>query len=84
VDDIIVYSKTYEEHVRRLDAVIGKLTTAGFTINIDTCEFCKQEIKCFGHVTSLSTAEVCDRNGKIKGQFKWKSIKVYMEETDEI
>jgi hypothetical protein len=39
VDDIVVYSKTYEEHVKHLDAVLGKLTTAGFTINIDKCEF---------------------------------------------
>ena len=35
VDDIIVYSNTYEEHIKHLDAVLGKLTTAGFIINID-------------------------------------------------
>jgi siroheme synthase (precorrin-2 oxidase/ferrochelatase) len=28
VDDIIVYSKTFEEHIKRLDE-IGKLTSAG-------------------------------------------------------
>jgi len=39
VDDIIVYSNTYEEHIKLLDAVLGKLTTAGFTINIDKYNF---------------------------------------------
>jgi hypothetical protein len=28
-------------------------------------------------VIALSTVEVCDNNDKIKGQFDWKSIKVY-------
>ena len=58
VDDIIVYSNTYEEHIKHLDAVIGKLTTAGFTINIDKCNFCKQEIKFLGHVVSDKQVKV--------------------------
>jgi len=39
VDDTIVYSNTYSEHIKHLDAVLGKLTKAGFTINIDKCNF---------------------------------------------
>jgi hypothetical protein len=35
VRDIIVYSDAYEEHVRHLDAVLGKLRTVGFTIDTD-------------------------------------------------
>jgi len=42
--DIIVYSNTYEEQIKHLDAVLGKLKTAGLTINVDKCNFCKQEI----------------------------------------
>jgi hypothetical protein len=34
---IIVYSSIYEEHIKHLDAVLGKLMMAGFTINIDKC-----------------------------------------------
>jgi hypothetical protein len=52
VDDNIVYSNTYEEHIKHLDTVLGKLTTAGFTINIDKCDFCKQEIKLLGRVVT--------------------------------
>jgi hypothetical protein len=44
VDDITVYSNTYAEHVKQLDAVLGKLMTAGLTINIDKCDFCKQRL----------------------------------------
>jgi hypothetical protein len=42
VDDTNVYSNTYEEHVKNVDTVLEKFTTAGFTINIDKCDFCKQ------------------------------------------
>jgi hypothetical protein len=52
VDGIVVYSKTYEERVKYLDAVFGRLTTAGFTTNIDKCYFCKQDIKFLGHIIS--------------------------------
>jgi hypothetical protein len=52
VDDILVYSRTFEEHLHHLDIVIGKLTHAGFTLNITKCKFCIKEIKFLGHVIS--------------------------------
>jgi hypothetical protein len=50
VGDIIVYSKTFEEHIEHLDDVIRKYTSVGFTINVDKCNFCMHEIKFLGHV----------------------------------
>jgi hypothetical protein len=31
---------------------MDKLTTAGFTINLDKCSFCKEEVKFLEHVLS--------------------------------
>jgi hypothetical protein len=42
VDDIIVYSSIYKEQVKHPDTVFEKLKTAGFTINFDNCDFCRQ------------------------------------------
>jgi hypothetical protein len=53
-----VYSNTYEEHIKHLDAVLGKLTTAGFTIIINKCDFCKQGIKFLDHVISNKQVKV--------------------------
>jgi hypothetical protein len=39
VDDILVYSRTFEEHLVHLDRVIGRLTEAGFTLNAAKCKF---------------------------------------------
>jgi hypothetical protein len=53
-----VYSNESEEHVKHLGDVLGKLTTTCFTIKIDKCNFCKQEILFLGHVTSNRQVKV--------------------------
>jgi hypothetical protein len=47
VDDLVIFSKTFEEHLEPLDSVFGKLTAAGFTLHLGKCNFCKPEIKFF-------------------------------------
>jgi hypothetical protein len=54
VDDILIYSKSFEEHVIHLDTAIKKLTKAGFTLNIGKCQFCREEIKFLGHIINKS------------------------------
>ena len=54
--DITVHSNTCE-HIKHLNALLGKLTTACVTINIDECDFCKQE-KNLSHV-------ICDKQVKV-------------------
>ena len=50
VDDIIVHSPTFELHIKHLDDILDRLTRAGFTINVEKCNFCKTEISFLGHV----------------------------------
>jgi hypothetical protein len=49
IDDILIHSKTFDDHLRHLNTVLGKLTKAGFTINATKCRFCKDEVKFLGH-----------------------------------
>ena len=48
-DDILVYSKTFDEHLTHLDTVIRRLTEAGFTLNASKCLFCRAEVTFLGH-----------------------------------
>ena len=50
LDDIIIYSKTSEEHVKRLEAVFKKLSNAGLKLKPSKCEFFKSEITYLGHI----------------------------------
>ena len=52
LDDIIVFSRTPEEHFHRLKAVISKLRAAGLKLKPTKCDLFKQQIKYLGHVVS--------------------------------
>jgi len=52
VDDILIFSRSFDQHMDHLDTVLNKLTSAGFTINARKCSFCKPEIKFLGHAVS--------------------------------
>ena len=51
LDDIIVFSKTPEEHIERLCGVFTKLASAGLKLKPSKCEFFKK-ITYLGHVVS--------------------------------
>ena len=44
LDDIIVFSKTPEEHIKRLRDVFEKLSAAGLQLKPSKCEFFKSQI----------------------------------------
>ena len=50
LDDILVVSKTEEEHFRKLDLVLSRLAAAGLKIKLEKCKFMKREVKYLGHV----------------------------------
>jgi hypothetical protein len=52
VDDILVHSKTFDEHIHHLDIVFDKLTTAGFTLNVSKCKFGVAKVRFLGHEIS--------------------------------
>ena len=49
LDDIVVFSKTYEEHLVRLQAVFTKLKEAGLKLSPSKCKFFQEETKYLGH-----------------------------------
>lgn len=52
LDDIIVYSRTWEEHLSRLEAVFQRLRNYGLKLTPKKCHFAKTEVKYLGHVVS--------------------------------
>ena len=52
LDDIIVYSKTPEEHLERLEAVFQKISKARLKLKPNKYEFFKSEITYLGHIVS--------------------------------
>ena len=52
LDDIIVFSKTPEEHIERLRGVFEKLAAAGLRLKLNKCEFFKLQVTYLGHIVS--------------------------------
>jgi len=50
VDDIVIFSKTFEKLLRHTNLIFNKLTTAGFTINALKCKFCQPQMNFLRHV----------------------------------
>lgn len=45
LDDVIIFSKTIDEHFDRLDAVFRRLKENGLKLKGSKCEFFKTEVK---------------------------------------
>ncbi|GFX46344.1 retrovirus-related Pol polyprotein from transposon 297 [Trichonephila clavipes] len=52
LDDIIVFSETFEDHLIRLRLVLKCLQEAGLKLNSKKCLFAAQEVKILGHHVS--------------------------------
>lgn len=50
LDDLLIFSDTYEEHVQHVRSVLDKLREAGLQLDIDKCEFSVHETKYLGMV----------------------------------
>ena len=58
LDDIIIFSKTYEEHLLHLEAVFEKLEKAGLKLSPSKCKLFQTRIKYLGHIISEKGAAV--------------------------
>lgn len=52
LDYVIVFSSTVEEHVSRLDVVLGRLQQEGLKAKLEKCSFFQSEVSYLGHVVS--------------------------------
>ena len=69
LDDILIFSVTFEEHIRRLEAVFSRLHEHGLKLKPSKCEFFKSSVKYLGHVVSEHGVETDP--DKIKALTDW-------------
>ncbi|GFT09114.1 retrovirus-related Pol polyprotein from transposon 17.6 [Trichonephila clavipes] len=49
-DDVAVFSKSWEQHIKHLCVVFQTIQRVGFTINFKKCNFARKRVKFLGHV----------------------------------
>jgi hypothetical protein len=70
IDDILVYSKSEEEHAEHLRIVLTRLRDHQLYAKFSKCEFWLKEVQFLGHV--LSAEGVAVDLGKVKDILNWK------------
>jgi hypothetical protein len=54
IDDILIYSKTYEEHIYHVKQVFDLLKEHQFKVRLSKCSFAQQQLKSLGHIISAN------------------------------
>ena len=52
LDDILIYSKTREEHECHVKEVLRRLQKKNLALKLEKCEFYKQEVEYLGHIVT--------------------------------
>lgn len=68
-DDILVYSKTFEEHLEHLREVLCKLRLHQLYAKESKCSFCQEQLEYLGHV--ISADGVATDPSKIQAMLDW-------------
>ena len=68
LDDIIIFSKTEEEHLQHLEEIFERLKKAGLKLKLQKCSFFKKHIQYLGHLISDKGIQHCKDASTLKRQ----------------
>lgn len=69
LDDLVVYSGSFSEHVAHLKLVFSRLREFKLYVKKEKCEFCRQEVKFLGHWVSKGRIRMDEK--KVKAILDW-------------
>ena len=76
LDDIIIFSKNEEDHLRHPEEVFHQLRQAGLKMKCSKCDFFKSEIHYLGHLISADgISPLPDKLDTIKNMLALKDMK---------
>eukprot|EP00173_Palmaria_palmata_P000458 Plantae.Rhodophyta-Palmaria_palmata.ctg1209.p1 GENE.Plantae.Rhodophyta-Palmaria_palmata.ctg1209~~Plantae.Rhodophyta-Palmaria_palmata.ctg1209.p1 ORF type:complete len:666 (+),score=133.55 Plantae.Rhodophyta-Palmaria_palmata.ctg1209:1587-3584(+) len=58
LDDIIIFSRTFDEHMEHLAHVLGLLKTANISLKLKKCKFARHEVQYLGHMIKPGQLEM--------------------------
>ena len=69
LDDILIFSKTFEEHLERLEMVLKRLREHGLKLKLEKCTFLRRRVTYLGH--EVSGAGIAPEPEKIAVVQEW-------------
>jgi len=75
LDDILIFSDTFDEHLYRLEHVFQKVTESGMKLSPKKCHFCQPKVKYLGHIISSKGIETDpEKIDKVKNWLQPKDV----------
>jgi len=65
IDDIIIFSNTWEEHLKHLNLVFNRVREAGLTLNLKKCVFATGEVDYLGHHVGLGKVQPTEKKVEV-------------------
>ena len=62
VDNVVVFTKTFDEHIATLNALFKRLDRANLSLRKDKCEFAKKSIQFLGFIVNGKTVRPSEDN----------------------
>ena len=69
LDDLLVYSKTFDEHMEHLERLLQRVTETGLKLKASKCQFLRREVIYLGH--TISADGVSCESGKVECVQNW-------------
>lgn len=69
LDDVVIYSKSFEEHLSHVQQVLDKFREAGLTVKPSKVDLARREISFLGHIVSAGGVKVDHERTKSIRQF---------------
>lgn len=77
LDDIVIFSSSFETHLQRLQMVLGRLEKYNLKLKLDKCHFFQTEVRYLGHV--ISPLGVATDPEKIRAVAEWERPRTVRE-----
>lgn len=77
IDDIIIASHSYEQHIEHIKAVFRRLIDFGLRVNAEKCEFAATEIEFLGHLVTSEGIKPLPK--KVEKILAFEQLKLAME-----
>ena len=75
--DILVYSKTFDEHLKYLERLLRRVTETGFKLKLSKCQFLRRQVTYLGH--TISAEGVNCEAGEVEAVQNWPSPRTVTE-----
>ena len=70
IDDILLFSKSFEEHLKHTELLIRAIRDEGFKLNLSKCTFAENSVRYLGHIIEENGVKPARDNLKAIREFE--------------